>query len=198
MGLPCCLAAHLLSSPGCEPGVQLLLALFSSAPGVALTLGSVLPCHTSVKDSGLSALLRSCSVMESSHPHPYPLLLWAPTRTGIYGHGAGSETDSPSWACVWDTAGSLADCFPGGHCLLLPQFGVAPFLVALLCMERAGSGRERELPAIAGTTHPGAWVIAVLPVSLPATSTLSVPSASQVIQLGKPWECVLWGPGVGT
>ena len=140
--------------------------MFSSAPGVALTLGSVLPCHTPVKDSGLSALLRSCSVMESSHPHPYPLLLWAPTRTGIYGHGAGSETDSPSWACVWDTAGSLADCFPGGHCLLLPQLGVAPFLVSLLCMERAGSGRERELPAIAGTTHPGAWVIAVLPVSL--------------------------------
>lgn len=44
-GLLCCLAAHLLSSPGHRPGVQLLLALFSGAPGIALTLGSVLLCH---------------------------------------------------------------------------------------------------------------------------------------------------------
>ena len=49
VGLLCCLAAHLLSSPGYGPGVQLLLTLFSSALGVALPPGSLLPCCASIQ-----------------------------------------------------------------------------------------------------------------------------------------------------
>lgn len=41
----------------------------------------------------------------------------------IYGHGAGSGTDSPSWTCVGDTAGSLV-----GIALCIPRWEWLPSL----------------------------------------------------------------------
>lgn len=39
--------------PACGPGVQLLLDLFSTAPGIVLPLGLSFPVALLVKDSGL-------------------------------------------------------------------------------------------------------------------------------------------------
>lgn len=109
--------------------------------------------------------------------------LRTPTRTGIYGHEAGSEseTDRPSWVCAGDTAGSLKDCLPSGPCLLLPQLGESPLFVV-------PAKRDNCLPLLA------LFILELLcspysPISLLATSTLSL--ASQVIWPGKPWEYVV-------